>query len=124
LPEIKVDRLPPQRGNLTATQAAQGGQYQRNEKPPFARRIKHRCGSGDVNRCDRLAFDLRPVTLFQERGRIARDQLPPLGLIEGGEQNAVHVVDGAGRQSALAVASAAFQGRRVGFANVDRLQLR
>ena len=57
---------------------------------------------------DRLALDLGPVPLFEERGRVADDQLPALRLAKCGIEHPVHVVDGARRQAALPVAPAAF----------------
>ena len=69
LPEIEVDRLPAQGGNLATAQAAQRGQHQRNEKPTLTRRIEHGCRCGDVDRRDRLALDLRPDLAFRAARR-------------------------------------------------------
>jgi hypothetical protein len=64
------------------------------------------------------------VALFEECGRIAIDHLPPLGLIERGVQDAVHVMHSARRQAALPVPPAVFDRLRISLAYLDRLQLR
>ena len=65
---------------------------------------------GRVDCADRLALDLRPIPLFKQGGRISVNQFPALGLIQRGIENAMHVMHGARRQAALAIAAAAFQG--------------
>lgn len=68
-----------------------------------------------------LFLDLRTITLLKERGRIAWDRLPTLRLIQRGEKNPVHMMDGPGRSSTLVVASTSCERSRIGLADLDRL---
>jgi hypothetical protein len=64
-------------------------------------RIEHGGSCGRADRCDRLALNLRPVSLLEQGGRAAVDEFPAFGLIESRIKNPVHVVHGARRQSAF-----------------------
>src|SRR5262249_15151528 len=95
LTTIKVDRMPTESGDLAAANAAQGRKYQGNKYSLLARRVEHRGRGRSVDRGDRLALDFRTVPLFQKSGRIAGNELPPLGLAQRGIKNSMHVVNSA-----------------------------
>jgi len=109
--------------DFASSQPAERRQHQGYEEPALARGVEYRSGRSGADGVDRLALDLGPVSLFEQRRGIADDQLPAFSLAESRVQNPVDVVDRSGRQTALAITPAALQQLGVGFADVDRLQL-